>query len=455
MRRLGPAAVWFSLVFGAGRFAHECAAGPAFPFPVRTTRLENGLTVTTVGFESPGVVTYGTVVRYQTEEGEGSTLGRLAILAAEEGTPRIGRAEFQHRLERRSAERRVIAERGWTYSATTVPSRALAAIVELEADRVRNLPRDEAAYRRAAAALRAEAARPGSSTVALRSALERSVRGAPPEGGAEGVDAAGEVVVGGVAEFRRFVDRWYRPENCAIVAAGDVDHEALVSVVRKSYGDWTRGPGPGPSQAADRPSTRTAATASTPPPRSTVLSWPEPVRPRIGFAFEVPGGGPADRGLAALRLLAVAGFGDSSPLYRALVLDERKVVELHAAVASAPRRGLFIVEAVVRDPADLDEVRSRIETALWQATREPVSPWRLGKVKEHVFYSFIASIDRPSAAARAIARAMALYGSVGACEKSYDALAPLVPRDLRTAAAKYLTPERLSVVVLLAGDHHP
>jgi len=43
------------------------------------------------------------------------------------------------------------------------------------------------------------------------------------------------------AYSKTFFDRWYRPENCSVVVAGDVDHDALVRLVRKDYGGWERG----------------------------------------------------------------------------------------------------------------------------------------------------------------------------------------------------------------------
>ena len=35
------------------------------------------------------------------------------------------------------------------------------------------------------------------------------------------------------AYSKTFFDRWYRPENCTIVVAGDVKHDELVALVRK------------------------------------------------------------------------------------------------------------------------------------------------------------------------------------------------------------------------------
>ena len=39
---------------------------------------------------------------------------------------------------------------------------------------------------------------------------------------------------GQYAYSKTFFERWYRPENCTTVVAGDVDHETLVRLVRRS-----------------------------------------------------------------------------------------------------------------------------------------------------------------------------------------------------------------------------
>src|SRR5215217_2658045 len=43
--------------------AQEAGPGRIFPYPIKTTTLENGLTVLSVPFDSPGILAYYTVVR--------------------------------------------------------------------------------------------------------------------------------------------------------------------------------------------------------------------------------------------------------------------------------------------------------------------------------------------------------------------------------------------------------
>src|SRR5215213_191286 len=62
MRR--PILALLTLILGASMApAQEAGPGRIFPYPIRTTTLENGLAVLSVPFDSPGILAYYTVVR--------------------------------------------------------------------------------------------------------------------------------------------------------------------------------------------------------------------------------------------------------------------------------------------------------------------------------------------------------------------------------------------------------
>ncbi len=90
-----------------------------------------------------------------------------------------------------------------------------------------------------------------------------------------------------------------------------------------------------------------------PSPRSAHLSWPLPTLPTLYLAYHVPAANPANPDTPALGALAQAVFGETSPLYRQLVLKEQKVVTLMADTAENRDPGLFSIIVRVRSSADL------------------------------------------------------------------------------------------------------
>src|SRR5262249_45463347 len=132
-------------------------------------------------------------------------------------------------------------------------------------------------------------------------------------------------------------------------------------------------------------------------PRSKSLTWPVPTLPIVYLGYHIPAADPDNPDTAALGALSQALFGETSPLYRSLVLDEQKVVTLMAEAESKRDPGLFTILARVRKPEDVDEVRKRIEAALHDAATAPIEAARLGTIKDHLRYAFAGSLDRADA----------------------------------------------------------
>jgi zinc protease len=235
-----------------------------------------------------------------------------------------------------------------------------------------------------------------------------------------------------------FFDRWYRPENCTIIVAGDVKHDALVGLVGRYYGDWKRG-----SAAVTIPSEPLQDA-----PRSARLTWPLPTLPTLYLGYHIPAADPSNPDTAALGGLAQATFGDTSPLYQELVLKEQKVVMLQAYAQEKRDPGLFTITVRVRKPQDLDYVRRRIAQALAEAAEKPLNPSRLQAIKSHLRYEFAGSLERADDVANTLGAALAVNGSPDSINALYAAYDRLTPGDLCRVAARYFQPSNETAVIL-------
>ena len=235
-----------------------------------------------------------------------------------------------------------------------------------------------------------------------------------------------------------FFDRWYRPENCTIIVAGDVKHDELVALVRRSYGDWKRG-------------TATVTIPTEPPqmsPRSARLTWPLPTLPTLYLGYHIPAADPSHPDTAALGALAQAVFGETSPLYQQLVLKEQKAVMLQADAESKRDPGLFTIVVRVRKPEDLAYVRRRIAEALADVAKTPVDATRLDAIKSHLRYAFAGSLESADDVADAVGTAVAITGSPDSINALYAAYDRLTPADLQRVAAKYFQPANETAIIL-------
>ena len=181
------------------------------------------------------------------------------------------------------------------------------------------------------------------------------------------------------AYSKTFFDRWYRPENCTIVVTGDVKHDELVSPgQRRHYGSWARG----------KASVEIPAEPPQTEPRSAQPDLAVPTLPTLYLGYHMPAADPSNPDVAALGALEQAVFGETSPLYRELVLKEQKVVTLMADAAAPPRSRPVHDPRPGPDARGLPVVRKRIAEALADAAKNPIDAARLDAVRSHLRYAF-------------------------------------------------------------------
>ncbi|MGA8351961.1 MAG: pitrilysin family protein [Isosphaeraceae bacterium] len=416
---------------------------PIFPFPIQQTTLDNGLSVISVPFDSPGIIAYYTVVRTGSRNEVEKGLSGFAHFFEHmmfRGTQKYSQQKYNDVLKSLGADSNAFTTDDWTCYHTTIPATALGTAVEIESDRFENLKYDEPSFQKEARAVLGEYNKNASSPfLKLEEAMQntaftRHTYKHTTLGFLEDI----KDMPNQFAYSKIFFDRWYRPENCTIVATGDVKHDELVSLVKAHYGSWARG------KASVEIPTEPLQTE----PRSAHVSWPVPTLPTLYLGYHMPASDPANPDIAALAAIEQAVFGETSPLYRELVLKEQKVVTLMAEASPHRDPGLFSIIARVRASADLPAVRQRIADALAEAGRTPIDSARLDAVRSHLKYAYAASLRSADAVAHAVGESIAITGRPDAMNDLFAAFERLTPADLQRVAARYFIPTNETVIIL-------
>ena len=141
-------------------------------------------------------------------------------------------------------------------------------------------------------------------------------------------------------------------------------------------------------------------------------------------------------------------FGETSPLYQELVLEEQKCVAIMADAESKRDPGLFTILVRVRKPEDLPAVRRGLPQALADAAKTPLDPARLGAIKSHLRYEFAGSLTTADAVADAVGTAVAITGRPESINELYAAYDRVTPADLKRVAAKYFQPANETAIIL-------
>jgi len=419
------------------------ASKTVFPYVINKTMLDNGLTVLSVPYDSPGIAAYFTIVRTGSRNEVEKGLSGFAHFFEHmmfRGTAAYPEEKYNDLLRSLGADFNAYTNEDWTCYHLTIPATALATVVEVEADRFQHLQYDEPSFQKESRAVLGEYNKGASSPLQRLSETMQNT--------AYTTHTYKHTTIGFLADVKdmpnqyayskTFFDRWYRPENCTIIAAGNVKHEALVSLCKQYYGGWKRG------------SARIEIPVEPPQsePRSGQLTWPLPTLPILYLAYHIPAADPNNPDTAALGALEQAAFGETSPLYDELVLKQQKVVAIEAEAESKRDPGLFTILARVRQAKDLAYVRARIKSALDAAVKKPVDPARLAAIKSHLRHAFAVSLESAEDVAEAVGKAVAVTGRPESINSLYDAYDRLTPADVQRVAERYFQPGNETAITL-------
>ncbi len=427
----------------AGPIDRARGGEPIFPFPVRSDSLPNGLTVISIPFDSPGIVAYYTVVKTGSRNEVEPGLSGFAHFFEHmmfRGTKKYPQEKYNDVLKGLGADSNAFTTDDYTCYHMTIPATALATAVELEADRFRNLEYDKPDFQKESRAVLGEYNKGASSPFLI---LEETLHAE-----AYKTHTYRHTTIGFLADVKdmpnqfdyskTFFDRWYRPENCTIVVVGEVDHNRLLKLVREHYGTWERGKA-GVTIPAEPAQDREHAAD---------LKWPSETLPVLLIGYHIPDATHADG--PALAAVAQGAFGEASPLYKKLVLAERKVAMMIAEPERKRDPGLFLVLVRARKPEFVAEVRDEIFQTLSRAAEKPIPPDRLAAIQSHARYEFAGTLVGPDSVARAACESIAIAGSIDSINEYYDRYAKVVPADLVRVASTYFKPENRTVVTLFA-----
>jgi zinc protease len=427
---------------GATRAAEQ---QPVFPFPIEKTVLDNGLTIITVPADTPGVISYYTIVRTGSRNEIEPGLSGFAHFFEHmmfRGTPRNSNEQYNAKMKAMGADSNAFTTDDWTAYHTTASADALATIIELEADRFQNLSYDVPAFQKEARAVLGEYNKIASSPLLLLDETMQDVAYEKHTYKHTTIGFLKDIVdMPNQYEYsRKFFDRWYRPDNCIVLVVGDARHKEVVELARRQYSGWK--PGVAKIEIPVEP----AQTAE----RRRDLEWKGVTQPYLYVGYHVPGFDPQSRDIAALDVLGEAIFSQVSPLYRKLVLDEARVETITAGAQFHRDPTLFTIMARLHDAADMASIEKEIYRALHAAAETPIDAQQLADIKSHMRYGFATSLDSTNAIARALGSFLELTGNPDSLNEIYATYEQVTPEDVQRVAKKYFSPENRTVVTLLS-----
>ncbi|MDH3252290.1 MAG: insulinase family protein [Ignavibacteria bacterium] len=426
------------------------ASTAIFPYPIHETVLDNGLKVISIPFDSPGIVSYYTVVRSGSRNEVEPGLSGFAHFFEHmmfRGTEKYSKDAYNEVLKSIGADNNAFTTDDYTAYHTLASSDALETIMDIESDRFMNLKYSVEAFKTEAGAILGEYNKNYSSPFMT---IFEKLREAAYEQHTYKHTTMGFLIdimeMPNQYEYSlKFFDRWYRPEHCALIVVGDVDHNRLVTLAKKYYGAWKRG-------------TYTLNVPLDGPQKDehvVDLSWKAETLPILAIGYHGPAFSDNEIDMPAIDLLSQVLFSQTSPLFRKLVIEEQAVEFVQGGQSDSRDPGLFMIFARIKDPKNIEMVRNEIDAAIEQARITPVSPEHLGEIKSYMKYSYAMGLDNADAIARSIAHYVELTGDPKSVNRVYAQYDQVTPEDIVMVAKKYFSRNNRSVVLLTQEGAKP
>jgi len=419
------------------------ATTAVFPYKVERHTLPNGLKVLMVPMPSDGLVSYWSVVRTGSrDEVEAGVTGFAHFFEHMmfRGTEKNPGPVYDSIVNGMGADANAFTSDDLTAYHLSLSKSDLPKVIEIEADRFQNLKYDPQQFKTESGAVYGEYRKGRSSPFEV---LEEATRDAAFDKHTYkhttiGFEADIKAMPQQYEYSKTFFQRFYRPENVVLLVVGDIDANATLAEIKKQYGGW-KGGYQAPAVPVEPPQTAQ---------RRIDIPFDGKTLPTLALNFKGSGFAPKDRTAVAAGLAAELAFGETSPLYKKLVLDEQRLEMLSTGFDPSRDPGLWSIYATVKEGKDVAPVESELWSTIHELQQQPVSAARLDAVRSNIRYSFLSNLSTPGNVCRSLARYVAWSGDVSCVDEFFTTLAQVTPDDIRAAAAKWLVPTNCTVAIL-------
>ena len=362
------------------------------------------------------------------------------------GTPTRGRGEISRLIELNGGRENAYTTKDTTgYFANIVADR-LDLLLEIEADRMRNLlldPAEIASERKVVMEerrMRAEDDPDGAVDEAMNSlAFKASPYRWPIIGWMVDIARINPT------ELRAFYNTYYQPNNAVLIVVGDVKTADVLARVRRHFGAIPRGAAPPPVTAIEPPQTDE---------RRLVMRKDGAQLPVVNIAWHVPNHTSPDA--PALELLStILSEGRASRLYRRLVYEKRMVLGAGGEYSySSLDPSLFWFYATPLPGQTPEAVEQALMTEVEQLKQEPVPAEELQRARNQIEASFVWQQDSVFSRASVLGR-FEMLGSWRLLDDYLPRLRTVTTADLQRVARTYFPADRKNVSILLPAEPAP
>ena len=414
-----------------------------FPFPYKKVVLDNGLKVFLIPFDSPGLVSYYSVVRTgsrdEWEEGK-SGFAHFFEHMMFRGTEKVPGGMYDSIITSIGANANAYTSDDQTVFHLNFASEDLEKVISLESDRFQHLKYTKQQFQTESGAVYGEYRKGRTSpwSVAFEElrnmAFEKHTYKHTTIGFEKDIKNMPEMYDYSIS----FYNRYYRPSNVAIVVVGDFSEEKTTSLIKQYYSEWK--PGYVEPKIEKEPK-QTAAKIKS-------VDYDGKTLPLVILGYKMDEFNVANKNFLSTVHFAELAFGETSDLYKKLVLDEQKVQMLSSSAGMARDPYMFEIYTMIKDEKDVDYVIGEIKKTIASFAQKPVSEELLNDLKKRNKYDFLMSLDNPDAIAGMLPQYITYAGDIEIVNDFYHGLDSITPADIQKSVETYFVPSHENILIL-------
>lgn len=233
-------------------------------------------------------------------------------------------------------------------------------------------------------------------------------------------------------EFLAFNEKFYVPNNAVLVVAGDIDTDKTKKMIEDYFGPVPRGKDITRKSFMESPLTET---------KKARFEDPNIQIPAILTAYRTPS--MKEREAYALDMVSsILSDGKSSRLYKKLVDEKKKAMEIGAFNYSLEDYGAYIIYALPLGGIPLDDLVAEIDEEVGRLQNELISERDYEKLQNQFENKFVNANSSIEGIANSLARYYMLYGNTRLINEEIDIYRSITREEIRDVAKKYLNPNQ-------------
>ena len=240
-------------------------------------------------------------------------------------------------------------------------------------------------------------------------------------------------------EFQAFNKKFYVPNNAVLVVAGDIEIASTKKMIEDYFGPIPRGEDIVRNFPKEDPITETIY----------AKAYDSNIQiPAIMAAYRTPA--MTERDAYVLDMLSsYLSSGKTSKLYKKLVDDEKKALQVGAFSQSQEDYGTYILFGLPLGDNSLESLLAGIDEELVKVQTELMTERDYQKLQNQFENDFVNSNSSVSGIANSLARYYMLYDDVNLINNEINIYRSITREEIQAAAKKYLNPNQRVVLEYL------